>query len=57
MHIVVVMVSFTESKYNESEGVGSMRIGIQLSRSLQQLITVQVVTMGITAQGLFIITI
>ena len=45
------MVTFTESQYNESEGAGSMRIGIQLSRTLQRMITIQVVTMGITAQG------
>ena len=45
------MVTFTKSKYNESEGAGSMRIGIQLSRALQQTITVQVVTTGITAEG------
>ena len=50
---IVVMVTFTESEYNESEGAGSMRIGIQLSRTLQQMITVQVVTTGITAQGLY----
>ena len=53
MHIVVVIVSFTESEYNASEGAGFMRIGVQLSRVLQQMITIQVAATGITAQGLY----
>ena len=45
------MVTFTANEYNESEGAGFMRVGIQLSRILQQMITVQVVPGGITAEG------
>ena len=47
------MVSFTESEYNETEGAGSMRIEVQLSRVLQQAITIQIATTGITAEGFF----
>ena len=50
-NVIVVMVSFTESEYNETEGAGSMRIGVQLSRILQQMITIQVATTGIIAEG------
>ena len=49
------MVSFTESEYNETEGAGSMRIGVQLSRALQQMIIIQVATAGITAEGFTVI--
>ena len=49
------MVSFTESEYSETEGAGSMRIGVQLSRVLQQMIIIQVATAGITAEGFTII--
>ena len=49
--IIVVMVMFAESEYNESEGAGSMRIEVQLSRILQQMITIQIVTTPITAEG------
>ena len=56
MHIVVVMVSFTESEYNSSEGAGFMRIGVQLSMVLQQMITIQIATTGITAQGIIFLT-
>ena len=50
------MVSFTESEYNELEGAGFMRIGVQLSRILQQMITIQVATTGITAEGFILLT-
>ena len=50
------MVSFTESEYSESEEVGLMRIGVQLSRVLQQMITIQVATTGITAEGFILLT-
>ena len=53
---VVVMVSFTESEYSESEEIGLMRIGVQLSRVLQQMITIQVATSGITAEGFILLT-
>ena len=49
------MVSFTESEYSETEGAGSMRIGVQLSRVLQQMIIIQVATTGTTAEGFTVI--
>ena len=52
---LVVMVMFAESEYNESEGAGSMRIEVQLSRILQQMITIQIVTTPITAEGFVLI--
>jgi len=51
MYIIVVIVTFTENEYNESEGAGFMRVGVELSRVLQQPITIQIVMTGITAQG------
>ena len=52
----VVFVTFAESEYNESEGAGFMRIGIQLNKVLQQVITIQVITIGITAEGYILFT-
>jgi len=49
--VIVVIVSFTEREYSESEGAGSVRIGLQLNTVIDQTITVQVEIDGITAEG------
>ena len=49
--VVVVVVSFTEREYSISEGAGSVRIGLHLNRVIDQIITVQVEMIGITAEG------
>ncbi|XP_065903790.1 adhesion G-protein coupled receptor V1-like [Dysidea avara] len=47
----VLAVSFIESVYNISEGAGSIRIGLQLSRRIQQTIPLQVTSVGNSAEG------
>ena len=49
--VIVVTVNFTEREYSISEGAGSVRIGLQLNRVIDQIITVQVEMIGITAEG------
>ena len=49
--MIVVSVNFTEREYSISEGAGSMRIGLQLNRRIDQIITVQFEIIGITAEG------
>ena len=49
--MLVVTVSFTEREYSESEGAGSVRIGLQLNRVIDLTISVQVEIDGITAEG------
>jgi len=49
--IIVVSVNFTASQYTVREGARRLRAALQLSRSLQQRITVRVVLTGITAEG------
>ena len=49
--VIVLAVSFIESVYNISEGAGSIRIGLQLSRRIQQTIPLQVTSVGNSAEG------
>ena len=48
----MVAVGFTEREYSATEDAGSIRVGVQLSRVLQQRITVVVVMSGISAAGM-----
>jgi len=49
--LIVVIVSFTEREYNVSEGAGSVRVGLQLNRVIDQMFSVQIEIAGITAAG------
>ena len=48
----MVTVTFTEREYSAREDAGLIRVGVQLSRQLQQRITVVVTMTGISADGM-----
>jgi len=47
----VVVVSFTHQEYSVSEEVGSMIVGVQLNKKLQQRIVVQMLIAENSAKG------
>ena len=49
--MIVVLVSFIEREFSGNEGEGLTRIGLQLSEMTEQIITVQVGSVGISAEG------
>ena len=55
--ILEVIVSFTERQYNASEGDGSMRVGLRLSRSVDLEISVGVAFQGVSASGVNVLNI
>ena len=47
----MVVVSFTHQEYSVSEEVGSMIVGVQLNKKLQQRIVVRVIFTEDSAEG------
>lgn len=47
----MITVSFTQSVFNVSEGAGTMKIGVTLSKTSPQEIILQLVITPITAEG------
>jgi len=48
---IVIVVSFTQSEYNVSEGAKSMRIEVELNKRSPQRIVLRLVITPITAEG------
>ena len=49
--VTVVSVSFTERQFSVNEKDGSLTVGFQLNKKIDQIVTIQVLSVGNTAKG------